>query len=361
MRYCLKELQMKIHSKNTGSKNIVNLAFATLVVMVSFVSLLSSSASAQTNFTRSGSAGAQFLKIGVGARYLSLGEASVAATGDAFSLYWNPAALTAIDGQQLAFTHVNWVLDVSLNYFAYAKRIEDFGVLAFGVTALTVPEQEITTIEEPNGTGSSYSSSSYAIQVGFARELTPRFSFGGGIKYIYESIHLENASGFAFDFGTMLHTGLRSLRLGMNISNLGGEMRFSGPDLGIQYLDNTGDGSKIPVDSRVLVESYDLPLTFRVGAAYDIDFSFDSRVTILSEMKHPNDNDQQVSFGLEYANRERFFLRSGYKFNYAEEGLTLGAGLIAPFGDENGLVIDYAWSDFGRLNSVHRFSAIIDF
>lgn len=354
-------LQMKTQSKNTGSKKIVSLALTMLVVMISFVSLLSSSANAQTGFTRSGSAGAQFLKIGVGARYLALGEASVAASGDAFSLYWNPAALTEIDGHQLAFTHVNWVLDVSLNYFAYAKRIEDIGVLAVGVTALNIPEQEITTVDEPNGTGRNYSASSYAIQLGFARELTNRFSFGGGVKYIYESIHLENATGFAFDFGTMLHTGLRSLRLGMNISNLGGEMRFSGPDLGIKYLDNTGDGSKIPVDSRVLVEAYDLPLTFRVGAAYDFDFSFDSRITILSEMKHPNDNDQQVSLGFEYSNREKFFLRSGYKFNYAEEGLTLGAGLIAPFGDENGLVIDYAWTDFGRLNSVHRFSAIIDF
>ncbi|MCH9031544.1 MAG: PorV/PorQ family protein [candidate division Zixibacteria bacterium] len=352
---------MKTHSKKTNSRRILSLVLVTLVVMASFVSLLSSSASAQTNFTRSGSAGAQFLKIGVGARYLALGEASVAASGDAFSLYWNPAALTEIDGQQLAFTHVNWILDVSLNYAAYAKRIEDFGVLAVGVTALTVPEQEITTVEEPNGVGRNYSASSYAIQIGFARELTHRFSFGAGVKYIYESIHLENATGFAFDFGTMLHTGLRSLRLGMNISNLGGEMRFDGPDLGIQYLDNTGDGSKIPVDSRIAVESYDLPLTFRVGAAYDFDLSFDSRFTILSEMKHPNDNDQQLSFGFEYSNREKFFLRSGYKFNYAEEGLTLGAGLIAPFGNDNGLVIDYAWSDFGRLNSVHRFSAVIDF
>ncbi|MCH8979797.1 MAG: UPF0164 family protein, partial [Armatimonadetes bacterium] len=105
--------------------------------------LHASPASAQTNFTRTGSVGAQFLKIGVGARYLAMGEAAVASSGDAFSLFWNPAALAEIEDNQFALAHTDWVLDITLNYAAYARRIEGFGVFAVGVTALGIPEQEV--------------------------------------------------------------------------------------------------------------------------------------------------------------------------------------------------------------------------
>ena len=69
------------------------------------------------------------------------------------------------------------------------------------------------------------------------------------------------------------------------------------------------------------------------------------------EAKHPNDNEQQASLGTEYCYQEKYFLRAGYKLNYEEQGLTFGAGLNAPLGERNTLVLDYAWSDFGRLES----------
>ena len=311
--------------------------------------------------TQAGSTSAQFLKIGVGSRYLAMGEAAVAAQGDAFSLYWNPASLTEIEGSQFAFAHNEWILDVNLNYAAFAKRMEGLGVVAVGVTALTMPELEITTVDNnttQEGTGAFYDASSYAVELGFARELTPRFAFGGGVKYVYEKIFTETASAVAFDFGTILHTGLRSLRFGMNISNLGTDLRFSGPNL----TGTTNPGPDRPGDEFLLqVESAGMPLTFRLGVAYDVDFSLDSRVTLATEMKHPNDNVRQGSIGMEYGFRERFFIRSGYKLNYDEEGLTLGAGLLTPFGHESSLSIDYAWSDLGRLNSAHRFSVNVGF
>ncbi|HSG99905.1 MAG TPA: PorV/PorQ family protein [candidate division Zixibacteria bacterium] len=335
-----------------------------MFALITAVSLLAWTAPAPaqtTSLTQAGSSGAQFLKIGVGSRYLGMGEAAVATRGDAFSLYWNPAALTEIEGSQFGFAHTDWILDVSLSYAAYAKRIEGFGVIAFGVTSLNVGEMEITTADNNDtqeGTGQFYDASSYAIEVGFARELTPRFSFGGGAKYIYESIATESATGFAFDMGTILYTGLRTLRLGMNISNLGTDMRFSGPSLS----GTTNDGAGRPGnDFNYQVEAANLPLIFRLGVAYDVEFSLDSRVTLASEMKHPNDNVRQGSLGMEYGYRERFFLRSGYKINYDEEGVTLGAGLLTPFGHESHLSIDYAWSDLGRLNSAHRFSVNVGF
>ncbi|NMC43782.1 MAG: UPF0164 family protein [candidate division Zixibacteria bacterium] len=322
-----------------------------LIFGMAIAALIAGSAAA-TDFTKTGSIGAQFLKIAVGSRYQGLGEASAALVNDAYSLYWNPAGLAAVEGNVVTFTNVNWVSDVALNYAALATQVGDYGVLGFSATLLTMGDMEITTVDEPEGTGETFGCSSFALAAGFGRNLTTRLAFGVSIKYVYEKIYNESAGGLAFDFGTQLHTGFRSLRIGMNIANMGPEMKFSGPDL-IQSLDQ--ESGSVP-NGSVEVDGYDLPLTFRLGAAYDLVTDLDNRWTLAVEAKHPNDNDQQLSIGSEYAYQQKYFLRSGYKLNYDEQGLTLGAGLRSRVGEQTTLVLDYAWSDFGRLESVHRFS-----
>ena len=47
----------------------------------------------------------EFLYLGVGGRPLAMGGAYVAATGDAFSAYYNPAGLIDLDNYQGAFMH----------------------------------------------------------------------------------------------------------------------------------------------------------------------------------------------------------------------------------------------------------------
>lgn len=304
------------------------------------------------DYTKTGSVGAQFLKVGVGARYQGMGEASVAMVDDAYSLYWNPAGLANIDGTDISFTNVNWITDISLNFVSLGTRVEDFGTIGFAATLLSMGDMEVTTVDQPDGTGEMFSATSFALSAGYARYLTNRLAFGAAIKYIYEKIYRESAGGFAFDFGTQLHTGFRSLRIGMNISNLGPEMEFSGPDLDITF---EGDGGTT-TGGNIDVNAYDIPLTFRLGLAFDFVNNLDNRWTFAMEAKHPNDNEQQAALGTEYCFQQRYFLRAGYKLNYEEQGLTFGGGLRAPLGESSELVLDYAWSDFGRLESVHRFS-----
>lgn len=330
------------------------------VLIIVFFVILSITAHA-SDFSKSGSVGAQFLKIGVGARYHGMGEASVASVNDIYSLYWNPAGLTNIQSSQLAITHINYLTDISLNYIAYAKRVEGIGTFGVAITMMSMGDQEITTINEPDGTGDFYSASSWAFQIGYAKDLTANFSFGGSFKVIGEKIYRETASGFAFDFGTLLYTGFRSLRLGMNISNMGPGMKFDGPDLNVPYAPDPANPNQDPQSSRLQVDTYDLPLTFRIGMAYDIDFGNNSTLMLSAEAKHPNDNLQKGSMGAEFNWNDRYFLRSGYKFNYEEEGLTLGGGINTPLTETSELSLDYAWVDFGRLSSVHRFSASIHF
>ncbi len=325
-----------------------------IITILVFIIAVSSAVWSATS--RSGASGAQFMKIGVGSRYQGLGEASVAVVNDVYSMYWNPAGLCEVENTAVSFTSVDWLLDINLNHAAIAQNFEGVGVFGVSATILSMGDQEITTFENQDGTGETYGASSYSIGLSFARQLTDRFAFGVTTKYLGEKIYNERSTGFAFDFGTLLYTGFRSLRLGMSISNMGPELKFSGPDLNFSYRPPDAGGTNDTLGAEFKTTPYDLPLTFRFGAAYDFDFGNNSLVTVATEMKHPNDQNQQASMGLEYAYSEKFFLRSGYKFNYDEEGLTFGGGLMTNVSNGTKVHIDYAWQDFGRLNSTHRFS-----
>jgi hypothetical protein len=324
--------------------------------LISLMLLTIAAGTASAEFSKVGSSGAQFLKIAVGSKYQAMGEAAVAVANDVYSTYWNPAGLTEVENAAIGFTNVDYLLDINLNYVGFARYFEDVGVFGLSATILSAGDQEITTLEQQEGTGEYYSATSYSVAVSYARQLNVQFAFGLSFKYVGERIHNERAEGFAFDFGTLLYPGIQSLRLGVSISNMGPEMTFSGSDLIVSYYDETADDATTPVSAELKTNPYDLPLLFRIGAAYDVQVAPKSVVTLAGELKHPNDNVQQGAVGAQFAFNEMFFLRGGYKLNYDEEGLTVGGGLDTRISRTTHLLIDYAWQDFGRLESTQRFS-----
>jgi len=313
-------------------------------------------ATASAEWSQVGASGAQFLKIGVGSRYQAMGEASVATANDVYAMYWNPAGLVEVENWSVGFTNVNWLADVDLNYVGMAHYFEDVGTFGFSATVLSMDDQEITTFEEQEGTGDYFSASSYSFGLTFARQLTAKFAFGASVKYVGENIYNESATTVAMDFGTLLYTGLSSLRIGMSITNMGPEMEFTGSDLDVSYDDQQGGGANDAVGASLKTTPYDLPMTFRVGMAYDVDTGPNSMLTLSGEIKHPNDMHQQGALGAEYTFNDRFFLRGGYKIDYDEEGLTLGGGMNTTLTKNTTLLIDYSWQDFGRLDNTQRFS-----
>jgi len=70
---------------------------------------------------------------------------------------------------------------------------------------------------------------------------------------------------------------------------------------------------------------------------------------------HPRDYTERIHIGGEYWYNDMIAIRSGYKFNYDEEGLTAGVGFKYNISGVN-LKVDYSYSDFGRFNAVSRFS-----
>ena len=62
--------------------------------------------------SRVGTTSAPFLKIGVGARALAMGEAYVTQAEDITALYWNPAGLGRLSKTNAVFTHYDYVADL---------------------------------------------------------------------------------------------------------------------------------------------------------------------------------------------------------------------------------------------------------
>lgn len=331
--------------------------------------------------TNVGTAGAQFLKIGPGARVDSLGGTFGAIANDVTTIYWNPAGLSQLEKTSFSDTHTLWIADIQYNYLAFATPIENVGTLGASVTFLNVPDIEITTLAKPDGTGLMYSAWDSAVSLAYSRQLYEKdsgakLSFGINTKYIHQQIHREKATGVALDVGTLYHTGWRSLRIGMSFSNFGPEMSFSGPDLetGVEEAGDERNAEYLPFPdtsnparkAELKTIEYPLPANFRLGVAYDLIDSDDNLLTIALDGNHPNDNSERLNFGMEYWYKRMAAIRAGYKLRLGpdrvddQEGITLGLGINLKFSGTT-LSLDYAYADFGHLQQAHRISLGLNF
>jgi Uncharacterised protein family (UPF0164) len=319
------------------------------------------------DFSKVGTAAAQFLKIGVGARAMGLGGSFTALANDVSTLYWNPAGITNFSGFSLAVTHTEWFADISHDFAGIVYPLSSSDVIALHVIALNTGEQEVTTVTQPEGTGIYYDVSDLAIGLSYARALTDRFSVGLTVKYIQQNLYNESANTFAIDMGTYLRTGFHDLIIAMNMSNFGGNMQLDGRDLiTITDVNNQVSGNYNP-DARLKTEPWPLPLTFRVGVAMNfvggddpIIASDQNRFTLAVDGVHPNDNTEKVNVGGEYAWNEMVFARVGYRINYDVEKWTFGVGLKMNIGSQC-VGFDYALIDFHDLGKISQFSLEVGF
>ena len=83
-----------------------------------------------------GSSGAEFVKIGVGARPAGMGEAFVAAAKDINAAYWNPAGLASIDRTEASFMHMAYLADISYENIAVGGPINRLSGWAASVSYL---------------------------------------------------------------------------------------------------------------------------------------------------------------------------------------------------------------------------------
>ena len=311
--------------------------------------------------TKSGTTAAQFLKIGVDARATAMGNAFTAMEGDVSSIFWNVAGLANVKRIETMFVNNDWLAGVDFHYLGLALPLRGIGVLGLSVTSLTVPDDKVRTVTKPEGTGEYWGAQDLAINLSFARKLTDKFSIGGNIKFIQQTIWHSHANTFAMDLGALFVTPFKGIRLGASLANYGGELRMTGRDQKLSVdPDLINQGNVEFINALYETDAFPLPLIFRVGLSGELVRTKALRLSYAIDALHPNDNTEAVNTGFELAVGETFFLRGGHANLFrenAEEGLTLGGGLhYRLWGTQAILRIDYSYVDFGRLKYVNRVS-----
>lgn len=302
---------------------------------------------------------ANFLTIPVGPRATGMGGAFVAVADDATTAFWNPGGISRISRTELAVTHADWLVETDLNWIGLVFKMDENNAIALAINQLDYGQEEITTELEQNGTGAFWKAQDLSIALSYGRNLTDRFSIGITAKYISQTIWNESATAWALDVGLLFYTPLEGLRLGMNISNFGTEMKLDGDDLLLPAdIDPSNSGNNSNISSKLATESWPLPLQFSVGLGYDVFSSEDWRWVMAADALVPNNQTTYGNVGTELMWNNIISLRVGYTSllkEAAQEGLTAGVGLQYDFGGFFAK-IDYSYTDFGIFDEISRFS-----
>jgi hypothetical protein len=320
-----------------------------LAAMLLIVPVLSQTDHEEKNF-KLAQTGYQFLSIGSDARAGAMADAMTTVPLGAGSLFFNPAGMAHLDSRlNFLVSQNNWIADITHHSFAISFNPWGgrFGVLGF--TLMNVDYGDfLGTVRWDNLKGyidtGVFSPTALATGLGYAVALSDRFSVGAHIKYAAQylgeslvpttedtTVDKHVSSAIAYDFGTLYKTGFKDLVFGMSVRNFSNEIEYAS-------------------------ESFQLPLTFRIGISMDLlellgrDMQRQSLLLAI-DAAHPRSHPEYVNFGLEYRLMGVLTIRGGYATNMDEQGANFGFGLrLAP------LTFDYAYTDFGIFNSVQRFS-----
>ncbi|RPI69178.1 MAG: PorV/PorQ family protein [Ignavibacteriales bacterium] len=274
----------------------------------------------------SGNNGLHFLKFGFGARNIAMGDAGSSLSNDVTSLFYNPSGLAGTEGSEAIFMHSEWIQDVKSEVGGIRSKL--FGLpVALGFNLTSVGDIEVR--QKPGEPESTFDVNYFfgSISTGFF--ITDEVSFGTSVKYLYEGMYTEEATGFAFDFGLTYLTPIKGLTASAVYKNLGSM-------------------------NELRIESTKLPAELRVGTAYAFDISdSDFGLTAAAEFhKYTLEDEIHLNAGTEVIYKNTIALRGGYQSGYESRGLTGGIGLI--WGNLN---FDYAFVPFSLgFGSANLFS-----
>jgi len=273
-----------------------------------------------------GSSGLSFLKFGFGARNIAMGDAGTALSNDLTSLFYNPANLALTDKSEVLFMHNQWIQDVSSEVIGVKTELWNIPfALGFNVTSVnnleyrTIPGEPISKFDVNYFFGS--------LSTGFF--VTDEISFGASLKYLYEGLLNDEASGFGLDLGIHYLLPFKGLTASSVLKNIGS----------MNALRN---------------EATKLPTELRLGTAYTTKLSesnFDITAGI-EYQKYLNTQDSHFNFGGEVLYNNLIAARAGYQTGYESRGFTAGIGLM--WGN---LKFDYAFLPFSLgLGNANLFS-----
>ena len=280
----------------------------------------------------------EFLKTPYSARGAAMANNLIAIKGDVDAMFYNPAALSGIEGNRWTINYVDHLLDLQGGQLAYTRPIK-YGNLGVGLLYFNYGDfQETNSFGEE--TGRNFGASEFALALSLSNTLGEGFDYGLNLKYIYSSLDSYNASGLAFD-GGIIYTlpNISDLQIGISLSNLG-----------FILDDYTSTREKMPLFLRLGFSKRLEHLPLLLSASFnDMTLNTGETVDIL----------KRFSIGGEFDISQVIKLRIGYDNGINQSVKSLGGrsfgGIAAGLGiNWKAFRFDYAFSNYGDLGTQNR-------
>ena len=269
----------------------------------------------------------EFLAIGVGARALSMSNATVATVSDVTSGYWNPAGLLQLKSNlQVALMHSEYFAGIAkYDYGSIAARVDSQSVVGFSLIRFGVDNIPNTTqLIDANGNVdydkiSTFSAADYAFLFSYARQLKkiPGLRLGGNVKIIRRTVgDFGGAWGFGLDaaaqydykkwkFGVMLRDVTSTFNAWSY--NLSDDMKAVFQQTGNQIPQNSVE---ITLPRMILgaARKFEFKQKFSILAELDMTTTFDGQRNVLLGS---NIASIDPHLGIEAGYKDFIFFRAG--------------------------------------------------
>ena len=301
------------------------------------------------------------------ARGGGLGDVGAATDPDVNSQYWNPAKYPFnISRAGVALNFTPWlrslVNDMNLAYLVGYYRIGDYSAVSASLRYFNLGE--VYTSQDDNAmTINPYEMS---VDVAYSLMLSEKFSLSAAVRWIYSDMRFDNtednspASAFAADiaayYQNYVNIGQRECQLGigLNISNIGSKITFSGEEYSRFLPANMRLGASlmIPLDeynkltiaadaNKYLVPTIPVQEEGEDNADYEdrVHREYNDISSISGIFKSFSDAPggfseelKEINYGVgaEYTYNDKFALRAGYHHESASKGnrkyFTVGGG-----------------------------------
>ncbi len=309
----------------------MNYIFTSILIITSILLCIPVAADSTDIHENAGTRAMTFLKIGVGAKAMGMGESQVAATDDLYASFWNPAGLASLQKPQLALMHNEWFAGINHEFVGFALPI---GNNTVGASANFLSFGELQGRDQEGNETTLFRPYDLAFVLSYARRIGNTLAFGANAKFLREQIADDSGRGIAFDLGGLYAFSNVPLSLGFNAQHIGPRVKY-------------------------VEDAFELPFTLRLGTAYRL---WNEAVILTMDFIRPTDNDNSIGIGGAYTIGNVLQLRTGYNYKFGGNDLGATSGLRGGFGlTLRRFQIDYALIPFGDLGLTHRFSLIANF
>jgi hypothetical protein len=310
--------------------------------------------------------GFQFLSVVSDARAAAMAEAMTSLQIGSSALFFNPAGMANMTNLlDMTASNNQWIADITHNTFSLALSPSkgNYGVFGFSAQSVNYGKFYGTRVDKTTPLGYEdtgiFELSAVAFGLGYAKQLTDRFSVGGQARWVQQdlggslvavnvrpdpsdttntrriadsSLVDNQLSPFVFDFGTQFKTGIKSLVFGMSVRNFSKEVKYA-------------------------QEGFQAPLVFTLGISMNVmdlvaGMPLDQALYVSLDASHFRDHPEQIKVGLDYRFMKILSLRGGYLANNQLDAFSFGIGV-----SHSGFAFDYSYTPSDVFDKVQRMTA----